>query len=222
MPDVKPSVKEQLVLVAERLFAQHGVEGVSLRQIGLAAGNANNSAVQYHFGSKQQLIQAIYEYRLTGLCARREELIAQRRPDDLRSWVDCQLHAVIEQADKPGSHYLGFISAATTDRSSEAFVLPPSLRARVVAFHDRLSSLLPDLDESIRARRIQQAQSFIVLAAAQRERARDAGRPLLPTAVAVTELIDGMVGFLQAPTSIDTLLELDWAGEVHPYVPLLF
>jgi AcrR family transcriptional regulator len=222
MPDVKYSVKEQLVLVAERLFAQHGVKGVSLRQIGAAAGNANNSAVQYHFGSKHQLVQAIYEYRLTGLCARREELIAQRRPNNLRSWVECQLHCVIEQADQPGSHYLGFISAALPEEWSEVFVLPPSLRARVIAFHDRLSSLLPDLDEPVRSRRIQQAQSFIVVAAAQRERARDAGRPLVPTAVAVTELIDGMVGFLQAPTSIDTRLELDWADDAHPYVPLLF
>ncbi|MGX7677947.1 TetR/AcrR family transcriptional regulator [Jatrophihabitans sp. DSM 45814] len=222
MLDVKYSVKEQLVSAAERLFAQHGVQGVSLRQIGAAAGNANNSAVQYHFGTKQQLVQAIYEYRLTGLCTRREELIAQRRPDDLRSWVECQLFSVIEQADQPGSHYMGFISAASTDGWSEVFVLPPSLRARVAAFHDRLSSLLPELDEPVRSRRIQQAQSFIVLAAAQRERARDAGRPLLPTAIAVTELIDGMVGFLQAPTSIDTRLELDWAGEAHPNVPLLF
>lgn len=45
---VKPSAKQQLVLTAERLFAQRGgLDGVPLRQIGIEAGMANKSAVQY-------------------------------------------------------------------------------------------------------------------------------------------------------------------------------
>ena len=102
MPLVAPSTKEQIVCTAERLFALHGIEGVSLRQIGAVAGSGNNSAVQYHFGSKDQLIQAIFEYRLPGLHERRVLLIAERRPDDLRSLVDCQLRAVMEQSELPG------------------------------------------------------------------------------------------------------------------------
>jgi AcrR family transcriptional regulator len=54
-------MKEQIVLAAERLFAERGLDGVSLREIGAAVGNANNSAVQYHFGSKDQLVRAIFE-----------------------------------------------------------------------------------------------------------------------------------------------------------------
>src|SRR2546429_3278612 len=75
------STKEQLVLTAERLFALHGLDGVSLRQISTEAGNANNSAVQYHFGSKERLIQAIFEYRIPAL-ARRRRLLAMERPAD--------------------------------------------------------------------------------------------------------------------------------------------
>ena len=52
MTTIAPSTKEQIVLAAEGLFAERGIEGVSLRQIGTAAGNGNNSAVQYHFGTK--------------------------------------------------------------------------------------------------------------------------------------------------------------------------
>ncbi|MET0908751.1 MAG: helix-turn-helix domain-containing protein, partial [Ilumatobacteraceae bacterium] len=54
----------RIVEVAERLFALHGIDGVSLRQIAAAAGTANNSAVNYHFGSKDGLITAIFQYRL--------------------------------------------------------------------------------------------------------------------------------------------------------------
>ena len=50
----------RLVLAAERLFALHGIDGVSLRQIASEAGSANNSAVHYHFGSKEGLIGAIF------------------------------------------------------------------------------------------------------------------------------------------------------------------
>ena len=60
-----------------------------LRQIRVAAGNGNNSAVQYHFGSKDKLVQAIFEYRLPRLHERRILLVAELRPNDLRSWVEC-------------------------------------------------------------------------------------------------------------------------------------
>ena len=49
----------QLMVAAEKLFGQRGIENVSLREIAAAAGHANTSAVQYHFGSKESLVQAV-------------------------------------------------------------------------------------------------------------------------------------------------------------------
>jgi AcrR family transcriptional regulator len=46
---------------AEQLFAQQGVDRVSLREIAVAAGQRNVSAATYHFGSKRELIEAILE-----------------------------------------------------------------------------------------------------------------------------------------------------------------
>ena len=46
---------------AEQLFAQQGVDRVSLREIAIAAGQRNVSAATYHFGSKRELIEAILE-----------------------------------------------------------------------------------------------------------------------------------------------------------------
>ena len=74
----------RLVLTGERLFAIRGIEGVSLRQIAAEAGSGNNSAVHYHFKSKEGLIRAIFRYRLPQLISERRLLRAGCEPDDLR------------------------------------------------------------------------------------------------------------------------------------------
>ncbi|MDT3439890.1 MULTISPECIES: TetR/AcrR family transcriptional regulator [unclassified Pseudofrankia] len=210
MPVVAPSTKEQIVRVAEQLFALHGIEGVSLRQIGAAAGSGNNSAVQYHFGSKDELIRAIFEYRLAWLHERRMLLIAERRPDDLRSWLECQLRVVMEQSERPGSHYLSFVGMLRQYGRRDVFEqLPDEIRQSAVRFQERLSGILPHIAEPLRPHRISWAMTFMVQAAADRELARAADRPVVPFAVAVTDLLDGLVGFLSAPVSPATLAALD-------------
>jgi len=49
MPAAARSTKEQILLTAERMIADHGVDGVSMRQIGTEVGSGNNSVVLYHF-----------------------------------------------------------------------------------------------------------------------------------------------------------------------------
>ena len=54
--------KSRILRIAERLFAEQGFAGVSLRQLTTAAG-VNLAAVNYHFGSKEGLLTAIFENR---------------------------------------------------------------------------------------------------------------------------------------------------------------
>ena len=49
-----------LILAAERLIAEHGSAIVSLRQITEAAGVSNTSAINYHFGSREALLLAVF------------------------------------------------------------------------------------------------------------------------------------------------------------------
>jgi AcrR family transcriptional regulator len=63
--------KERILDVAERLFAEKGYSGTSLRAVTAAAG-ANLAAVNYHFGSKRALLRAVF-VRLSGP-ANRERL----------------------------------------------------------------------------------------------------------------------------------------------------
>jgi AcrR family transcriptional regulator len=60
----RPSTKKLLMEVGEILIGRHGIEGVTLREIGLLAGQANSNVVQYHFESKEGLIAAILDDRV--------------------------------------------------------------------------------------------------------------------------------------------------------------
>ena len=60
------STKERILGAAESLFAQRGFDGASLRQLTTAAG-VNLAAVNYHFGSKEKLVEQIFRRRLDAL-----------------------------------------------------------------------------------------------------------------------------------------------------------
>ncbi|RCS31233.1 TetR/AcrR family transcriptional regulator [Rhodanobacter denitrificans] len=60
------STKERILGAAELLFAQRGFEGASLRQLTAAAG-VNLAAVNYHFGSKDKLVEEVFRRRLDAL-----------------------------------------------------------------------------------------------------------------------------------------------------------
>ena len=83
LPVTEPrsDTKSRLLGVAERLFAEHGFDGVSVRQLTAAAG-VNLAAVNYHFGSKEGLLAAIFEQRCRPMNEER-----------LRRLSDCAEHA---------------------------------------------------------------------------------------------------------------------------------
>lgn len=58
MNEVTPGTRQRILEAAERLFAEHGFAGTSLRAIIREAG-VNLAAVHYHFGSKEALLEAV-------------------------------------------------------------------------------------------------------------------------------------------------------------------
>jgi AcrR family transcriptional regulator len=67
--------RELLIETAERMFAEPGIHGVSLREIGFAAGERNNGGTRYHFGDTAGLVVAIVERRSADVNARWLELL---------------------------------------------------------------------------------------------------------------------------------------------------
>ncbi len=222
MAVMRRSTKEEIVLAAERLIAEHGLDGVSLRQIGAASGNGNNSAVIYHFGTKVQLVEAIFEYRLPRLRARRAFLIEERRPTDLRGWLECQIRAVLEQSELDDSHYMSFIASLQLHDGAEGFKhLPAEFTDSALDFEAQVRPHLTHLGEPLGSLRLAQAMSFIVQAAAARERARTRGEGLLPFGLEVGNLLDAVVGFLKAPVSSGTRAALEGTDATAFYRPLV-
>ena len=63
MNDSPQDTKTRILDVAEELFAEQGLDRVSIRDITEAA-KANLAAVNYHFGGKEELIAAVFERRI--------------------------------------------------------------------------------------------------------------------------------------------------------------
>ncbi len=63
-----------IIRIAEKLFAEKGFNGTSVRDIAEAAG-VNIAMISYYFGSKEKLMQALFEERTSGLIGRVETLL---------------------------------------------------------------------------------------------------------------------------------------------------
>ncbi|MDI9915120.1 TetR family transcriptional regulator [Rhodococcus sp. IEGM 1379] len=70
------STRQKLLEVAEVLFARKGIEATLVGDIVQGAGQRNPSALRYHFGSREGILQAIREKYLVQLEVRRTAMLA--------------------------------------------------------------------------------------------------------------------------------------------------
>jgi AcrR family transcriptional regulator len=64
------NTKDRILGAAEELFAQFGFAGTSLRQV-TSRADVNIAAVNYHFGSKENLVNEVFRRRMDEMSARR-------------------------------------------------------------------------------------------------------------------------------------------------------
>ena len=67
--------RARFVEAAQALFAERGIESVSLSEITVAAGQKNRNALQYHFGDRAGLLQAIIDSHAPRVHAHRQRII---------------------------------------------------------------------------------------------------------------------------------------------------
>jgi hypothetical protein len=116
--------------------------------------------------------------------------------------LECYVLPILEQGEQEGSHYLGFTAMLQQHSRRDLFDrIPADFLEPTELFRQRVAALLPGITEPLRSHRIAQALAFSIHAAADRERARAHGFPVLSFAVHVTDVLDGLVGFLEAPMS---------------------
>ncbi|MGE4359676.1 MAG: TetR/AcrR family transcriptional regulator, partial [Lysobacteraceae bacterium] len=72
------STKQRILDVAEALFAEHGFAGTSLRLV-TSQAEVNLAAVNYHFGSKDNLITEVFRHRMDAMSQARLERLEHAR-----------------------------------------------------------------------------------------------------------------------------------------------
>jgi AcrR family transcriptional regulator len=109
------STKERILGAAEVLFAQRGFEGASLRQLTAAAG-VNLAAVNYHFGSKDKLVEQVFRRRLDTLNAQRLAALGSAREsgnDRLEDVLDAFIRPALKLShEDSGSLFMRVLARA--------------------------------------------------------------------------------------------------------------
>jgi AcrR family transcriptional regulator len=194
---------------AERLFALHGVDGAQIRDIVRAAGQANDSAVHYHFGTRHGLLTAICERKINDMEPERERLVvelqADGRLDDLPALVASLIDPTAALlATQGGRHFLGITAqlagrAGIRTGTTPAPMITTTLRRQLDLIHDVCAISLP---ESLVRERIAIVIGMLTAALADRASRMDAGRkPLLDHDTFVSNLQAMIVAALQAPVA---------------------
>lgn len=207
------ATRARLISVAERLFAESGVDGVTLQQIGKAAGQSNAAVCQYHFGDKEALLQAILDKHIPGIVRRR--------------------HALLDQLDQSGGAGLSDVVHALVYPVAEKLMDPDGgedfirINAQLVATHtmfahhmgstalhlpnqDRLTKALHDamaahnLPEPVIKQRSMLAAVLLFHGLSEHikiKRSTSSTGMYIESEVFVHTLEDGLVAFLSAPMS---------------------
>lgn len=202
------ATRELILTTAERLMAERGVHEVSNRQISEAAGQGNNTAVGYHFGTKTDLIRAILRRHSEPVEARRMELLAEvGGSTDVRDWVTVLVRSATDHIEtlEPPSWLARFNAQLMTDPALRELIIEETLTSpSLQQVLEGLNNCLADLPLPVRMERGDMARTLIVQMMAEYERARAEGTP---TARATwyemgTGLIDGIVGLWTAPVTL--------------------
>ncbi|MGW0176793.1 TetR/AcrR family transcriptional regulator [Rhodococcus sp. NPDC003322] len=201
------SPRVALLEVAERLFAESGIDAVSIRDITGAAG-ANVGAVNYYFGSKLGLLDALVDRRLKELADRRrpyvEALDAAGRSPSVRAVVEAfvrPLAELVSEEGRTGQYYVTLLARVTL-----ADLDLPSLRDRrqlSTRYQQLYQRAMPGIDAPTAAVRVAMATTLAL---------EVLGRPLgdgRPTSLLLgrdshdlaSPLIDFIVGGLSGPPS---------------------
>ena len=119
MHAVKPEhiTRTRILDAAEELFMLHGFEGTSMRQLTSRAG-VNLAAVNYHFGSKDALIEAVFRRRLDPMNAARlaalERLEHPSAESIIRAFIGPSLR-LIEDAKGGGRNFIRLLGRTYTE-----------------------------------------------------------------------------------------------------------
>lgn len=212
------TTREHLLETAERLFARNGIDGTSMREINRAADQQNASAIHYYFGSKEALVTAILDQRMSAVNEARLKVLdgldTAGMAGDLRRVTEAFILPLAAQTnDGAGSNnYIGFLAQFYASHQFDIWTIARDRHdeslSRVVSLIHRI---LPALPRSLVRDRVSIALRQAIYALADFERDGAAGRS--PMALGrdafIANLVDMTEGALSAPLSEATRRALE-------------
>lgn len=146
------STRERILGAAEALFAELGFAGASLRQV-TSVAKVNLAAVNYHFGSKDNLIEEVFRRRLDKLSRRRLAQLAAVTANDqatLEAVLDAFITPALELSmdDAGGGEFMRVLARAYAEHDSRLRTFLSDNYGHVLKeFAATFADLLPHLDK---------------------------------------------------------------------------
>jgi AcrR family transcriptional regulator len=197
--------RSQLISAAERLFAERGVDGVSLNEINRDAGQRNASALQYHFSDRAGLLKAVIDKHGPDVDARRDVLLQQYRDAgqaDLRALAAALVLPVAAKLSDPdgGREFLR-IFAELVNRPDPQFdvLMNEAIGVGILTWRECVDPLLSRESVEIFHTRFAAIRFTHVELAA-----RAAARPRADDRLFTSRLIDLVAAVLATPVSEQT------------------
>jgi AcrR family transcriptional regulator len=201
------TTRDLLADAAARLFAERGIDNVSIAEIVRSAGQRNTSAIHYHFGSRDEVLRAVLERHVDEISERRRVLLehAQAKPArDARSAAEAIVRPVTEFAQRGWREraylQIGSELAGALDRAK------PEIRDLMAKTSGReawelLWQRCPGIPKDLWRVRREICIVFIGRAAADRARQLDqrGKRSVLSDDRFVDNLVEMLLGAMKAP-----------------------
>lgn len=202
--------RNRLIRAAETLFARKGLENVSVREIIKEAAQKNESAMQYHFGNRAGLINAIHRQRNAQIQEQRtrllQSLLADKPTPHLRDL--CQLMVVpvflLARNDPSFRDYIKVFGqlAATSEREIVSFFTRDDSSGTRETVR-MLRSTLGHLNDRLFQIRFDNTARFASLAMSQRAREKGSFRGKAAEFF-LHNLLDTMAAMLAVEASPET------------------
>jgi AcrR family transcriptional regulator len=154
VPSSSADTKEQIITVAERLFAERGFSGTTLRNVVSEAG-VNLAAVSYHFGSKEELFRAVVRRFSLPVTERELRLLSELQAGQSLPSVEEILTVVLKPSleiltQDPDNHVMRaqFMGRCRTEPKPIQQIASEEFAAVTEACLDLLQRVLPDQSRS--------------------------------------------------------------------------
>jgi AcrR family transcriptional regulator len=201
-----PSTPDRLLDAAARLFAERGIDNVSVAEIVRAADQRNASAVRYHFGTRDDVLAALLARHVPAIAENRRGLIedARKHPGDRPSAAVAIVRPITDFAQRGwreraylqiGSEMTGALERTTPEIQA--------LMAGTAGYEawDLLRERCPEVPGDLWRIRRELCIVFVGRAAADWARLLDTGDPTraLPGPRFVDNLVEMVLGAMTAP-----------------------